>query len=52
MNPTAKRTDLRQEMQRNGWDLKKIEELDGGINKYALINAEGKIIDTSISKKE
>ncbi len=44
MNPTARRTDLRQEMQRNGWDLKKIEKRPNGVNLYALINNEGKIV--------
>lgn len=44
MNPTARRTDLRQEMQRNGWNLVKIESRPNGVNLYALIDAEGKII--------
>jgi len=42
-NPTARRTDLRQEVQKFGWDLKRIENLGGGVNRYALITPDGKV---------
>ena len=43
MNPTARRTDLRQELQKHGWDLKRIENLGGGVNVYALVDQDGNI---------
>lgn len=42
-NPTARRTDLRQEVRKFGWDLKLIKKLGGGKNMYALITPEGKV---------
>jgi len=36
MNPTARRTDLRNELQKHGWNLKLTKKLGGGVNTYAL----------------
>ena len=43
-NSTARRSDLRLELQRHGWDLKRIKGLGNGVNVYGIINGEGKIV--------
>jgi len=42
-NPTARRTDLRQELQRAGWDLKLIKRLGNGLNLYGIITPDGRV---------
>lgn len=46
MNPTARRTDLRQELQKHGRDLVKLESTDlpSGVNRYAIVDADGKVL--------
>ena len=42
MNPTARRTDIRNELREHGWDLVKTRNLGGGVNEYE-IQKEGKV---------
>jgi hypothetical protein len=46
MNPTARRTDLRQELQKHGRDLVKLSSLDlpAGVNRYGITDTSGKVI--------
>ena len=34
-------SDVRQELQKHGWDLQIIDKWPGGINKYAILNPKG-----------
>ncbi len=43
-NPTARRSDLRAELKKHGWNLKKIVTHSDGVNSYAITNAEGNIV--------
>ena len=40
--PTARRSDVRVEVRKYGWDLRIIDKLGGGVNLYALITPNGK----------
>jgi hypothetical protein len=44
MNPTARRTDVRHEVERFGWTMELIESKSGGVNIYALKNGNGDIV--------
>ena len=48
MNTTARRSDVRFEVERFGWTLEKIESRGKGVNLYALKNADGKIVKNSL----
>ena len=43
MNTTARRTDLRNELQKHGWNLKLTKKLGDGVNVYALVDQDGNI---------
>ena len=42
--PTARRTDIRNELKKHGWNLKKTKNMGGGVNVYALQRPDGSIV--------
>jgi len=44
-------SDVRQELQKYGWDIKKVKKYEGGINEYTIINPKGEIYGKE-NKKE
>lgn len=43
MNPTARRTDIRNELKKHGWDLKLIEKMPDGVNLYGIIDNQDRL---------
>jgi len=41
LNATARRSDIRKELQRVDWDLRLVKKKSGGVNVYAIVRPDG-----------